>query len=539
MPLKQHVGTYEIVRVLAHGGMAVVYLARQPTLDREVALKRLELETTDPTVAQRFVREAKLAAGLDHPNVVTLFDFFEDGGVAYIAMEYVSGGSLRRLVGRLELPQIFGVLEGVLAGLAHAESRGIAHRDLKPENVLITGEGSVKIADFGIARAYNALTPALTRTDAAIGTPSYMAPEQVTGGALGPYTDIYALGVIAYELLSGHPPFNTGTPPVAVLYRHVHTPPPPLAELAPDVPTPVCEWAEWLLAKEPADRPPSAAVAWNALEEIVVGELGPYWRRAAAITPESVPILATEVASTETHQTAATRVAPRPRPRRRALLAGALLAAAGAIAVIVFAVESGPSPDRAAALHRAAAPYDFDGDGRRELVVGMPAAGLAGAGIVAIWDGRHTTTLITPEDAHVRTPFTGNERFGTSLASSDFNRDGFADLAVSVPGRELVTVLYGSRSGLKGGRVRPIRSSEMRLPPDTGRFGSRLVGADFNEDGYGDLVVGAPGADPDGSASGSLQILFGGRDGVSPATRSCCRGRASWSSSAPSCEPAT
>ena len=128
--MKQRVGSYEVVRVLARGGMAVVYLARQPTLDRQVALKRLQLETTDATLAQRFVREARLAAGLDHPNVVTLFDFFEDSGVPYIAMEYVSGGSLRRLVGHLELAQVFGVLEGILAGFAHAETRGIAHRDL-------------------------------------------------------------------------------------------------------------------------------------------------------------------------------------------------------------------------------------------------------------------------------------------------------------------------------------------------------------------------------------------------------------------------
>src|SRR5919204_6199852 len=117
----QRVGNYEIERLLARGGMAVVYLVRQPALDREVVLKRLDLESDDPTLAQRFVREARLAAALDHPNVVTLFDFFEHDGVPYIAMEYVAGGSLRSLVGMLELPQVLGVLEGTLAGLAHAE----------------------------------------------------------------------------------------------------------------------------------------------------------------------------------------------------------------------------------------------------------------------------------------------------------------------------------------------------------------------------------------------------------------------------------
>src|SRR3954462_568570 len=130
--------------MLARGGLAVVYLVLQPALDREVVLKRLDLERDDPTLAQRFVREARLAAALDHPNVVTLFDFFEHDGVPYIAMEYVAGGSLRALVGRLPLPQIVGVVEGLLAGLGHAEDHGIAPRDLKPENVLLTPRGSVK-----------------------------------------------------------------------------------------------------------------------------------------------------------------------------------------------------------------------------------------------------------------------------------------------------------------------------------------------------------------------------------------------------------
>ena len=223
----QRVGSYEIVRMLARGGMAVVYLVHQPALDRDVVLKRLDLERDDPTLAQRFVREARLAAALDHPNVVTLFDFFEHDGVPYIAMEYVAGGSLRSLVGTLELPQVLGVLEGTLAGLAHAERHGIAHRDLKPENVLLTRRGNVKIADFGIARAYNALSQRLTITGKAMGTPVYMAPEQAMDQAIGPPTDLYSLGVIVYELLTGRPPFEADTP-MGVLYCHVHKPPPPL-----------------------------------------------------------------------------------------------------------------------------------------------------------------------------------------------------------------------------------------------------------------------------------------------------------------------
>ncbi len=283
--MKQRIGSYEVVRVLARGGMAVVYLAHQPALDRDVALKQLDLQGSSPQLAQRFVREARLAAALDHPNIVTLFDFYEDGGVPYIAMEYVSGGSLRPLVAELSLPQIFGVLEGVLAGLTHAETAGIAHRDLKPENVLISRGGTVKIADFGIARAYNALTPSLTSTGTAIGTPTYMAPEQALDEPLGPHTDIYALGVMAYEMLAGRPPFVPGRTPMAILYCHVHKAPPPLAELAPDTPEAVRGWVDRMLAKKPADRPASAAEASQALEEIAVAELGPYWRRLATIVP--------------------------------------------------------------------------------------------------------------------------------------------------------------------------------------------------------------------------------------------------------------
>ena len=346
----QRVGSYDIVRVLARGGMAVVYLAHQPALDRHVALKQLDLDVQDVTLAQRFVREARLAAGLDHPNVVTLFDFFEHDGVAYIAMEYVSGGSLRPLVGELRQPQVFGVLEGVLNGLGHAEERSIAHRDLKPENVLITGRGGVKIADFGIARAYDALTGHLTSTSAAIGTPAYMAPEQALSGQLGPFTDLYAVGVMAYEMLAGRPPFGNGSTPMAVLYAHVHNPPPPLGDLAPDTPEPVRRWVEWLLAKAPEDRPASAAQAWEALEEIAVAELGPYWRRSAAVLapPEEQTIALTTEEPTSVLATSTRDAAPPPerrrRPRRLALVV------AGAVAALARGRRRWPSllPEEAA-----------------------------------------------------------------------------------------------------------------------------------------------------------------------------------------------
>ena len=145
---------YEILREVGRGGMAMVYLARQTDLDRFVALKELgAFHASDPSFAQRFLRELRVAGSLSHPSIVTVHDYFEHDGTPYIAMEYVERGSLRPYVGQMDLAQVAGVLEGLLAGLAQAEQHGIVHRDLKPENLMVTSDGRVKIADFGIAKA--------------------------------------------------------------------------------------------------------------------------------------------------------------------------------------------------------------------------------------------------------------------------------------------------------------------------------------------------------------------------------------------------
>jgi serine/threonine protein kinase len=186
--MNRRVGRYVIERELGSGGTAIVYLARQLDLDRLVALKELGAVRKDPAFVRRFLRESRLAASLAHPNIVTVHDYFEQGGTPYIAMEYVAGGSLRPHIGRLSLAQIGGVLAGVLAGLAHAERRGIVHRDLKPENLLVTEDGQVKITDFGIAKAISAAQTAggLTAAGTTLGTPNYMAPEQAMGQEVGP-----------------------------------------------------------------------------------------------------------------------------------------------------------------------------------------------------------------------------------------------------------------------------------------------------------------------------------------------------------------
>src|SRR3954463_441350 len=264
------VGRYEILREVGRGGMAMVYLARQTDLDRFVALKELgAFHASDESFAQRFLRESRVAGSLSHPNVVTVFDYFEHDGTPYIAMEYLERGSLRPYVGGLSPPQKARGLDGGPAGLEAAAARGIVHRDLKPENLMVSDEGGVKIADFGIAKATAGVETALTQTGAAVGTPQYMSPEQAMAQEIGPWTDLYAVGCIGYELFTGKPPFHDAKTPMAALVRHVSDQLPPAAEVAyvdPDL----SAWIEWLTAKDPTQRPESATSAREALEDLLV-----------------------------------------------------------------------------------------------------------------------------------------------------------------------------------------------------------------------------------------------------------------------------
>jgi len=281
------VGRFEILREIGRGGMATVYLARQLDLDRLVALKRLDgLADEGDVRIRRFVREARLAASLSHPNIVTVHDAFEVAGVPYIAMELVPGGTLREVLVGLSLEQIAGVLDGLLAGLVHAERRGIVHRDLKPENLMVTAEGGIKITDFGIAKATSAAQGddgPLTTAGVAIGTPAYMAPEQALAEETGPRTDLYAVGVIAFELLTGRVPFDDRETPMRVLMQHVNEEPPSVAELRPRVDRDLSAWVAELLAKAPQDRPAGAAAAQERLEDIVLRLRGGRWRRDAPL----------------------------------------------------------------------------------------------------------------------------------------------------------------------------------------------------------------------------------------------------------------
>lgn len=282
-------GDYEIVRLLGRGGMASVYLARQVRLDRLVAVKQLAaIHAGDPQLAARFMRESRLAGSLTHPNVVAVYEYLEDRGVPYIVMEYMPRGSLRPLLGGLTDLQAVGVLDDVLAGLTAAARRGVVHRDLKPENVLVAADGRVKIADFGVAKAVDALQADGFHTGAgvAVGTPSYMAPEQVEGSAVSGRTDLYSVGVMAYELFAGQLPFSREGGTWAVLRRHLDERPVPLSQHRPDLDTRLVDWVHALLSRRPEDRPEDAQVARERLEDVAVEVGGPRWRRCAALAPE-------------------------------------------------------------------------------------------------------------------------------------------------------------------------------------------------------------------------------------------------------------
>jgi serine/threonine protein kinase len=286
--LTTNVGRYELLRELGSGGMATVYLARQTELNRLVALKELAaLRREDPSFAQRFIREARLAGSVSHPNVITVYDLFESGGTPYIAMEYADRGSLRPYIGRLSLSQLGGVLAAVLAGLAAAEKQEIVHRDLKPENLLVAGDGSVKISDFGIAKATNKLQTgtSLTVQGSTIGTPSYMAPEQALAKEVGPWTDLYSVGIIAFECVIGVTPFGDTEDPMGILMRQVNEPVPPVAELDPGLDPRLTGWIDWLVAKEADQRPQSADEAWQKLEDVLISLLGSRWRRESQLPP--------------------------------------------------------------------------------------------------------------------------------------------------------------------------------------------------------------------------------------------------------------
>ncbi|MGK5642283.1 serine/threonine-protein kinase, partial [Streptomyces sp. URMC 126] len=267
---------YELATVIGQGGMGQVWTGYDRRLDRRVAVKLLRPDRMAGTdggdeLRRRFVRECRVTAQVDHPGLVTVHDAGSDGDDLYLVMQYVEGADLADHLAEHEpypWPWAVSVAAQLCSVLAAVHAVPIIHRDLKPRNVMIRPDGSVLVLDLGVASVMDADTTRLTRTGSPIGSPAYMAPEQAMGGAVGPYTDLYALGVLLHELLSGEVPF-AGSTALGVLHRHLYEPPVPVRRIRPETPAALEELVLRLLAKDPQDRPDDAQEVYRTLAPLL------------------------------------------------------------------------------------------------------------------------------------------------------------------------------------------------------------------------------------------------------------------------------
>ncbi|GGO88289.1 serine/threonine-protein kinase [Wenjunlia tyrosinilytica] len=263
---------YELATVIGQGGMGQVWTAYDRRLDRRVAVKLLRADRLTgghdaDELRRRFERECRVTAQVDHPGLVTVHDAGSDGAELFLVMQFVEGADLADHLAEHDpypWPWAVSVAAQLCAVLAAVHAVPIVHRDLKPRNVMVRPDGAVTVLDLGVASVLDSDTTRLTRTGSPIGSPAYMAPEQAMGGVVGPRTDLYALGILMHELLSGNVPFH-GSTALGVLHRHLHEPPVPLRQVRPEVPEPLEALVLRLLAKDPQHRPENAQAAYQAL----------------------------------------------------------------------------------------------------------------------------------------------------------------------------------------------------------------------------------------------------------------------------------
>jgi serine/threonine-protein kinase len=302
-PIPERIGRYDIVDLVGKGGMGVLYRAHDPSLERDVALKMMHLDfTLDTTARERFQREAKAVARLQHQNIVTIHELGEIDNAPYIVMELLGGRDLDQILRSdegLTLAQKLDVVAQLCDGLAFAHDQGIVHRDIKPGNIRLLEDGTVKILDFGIAKFAQS---SLTQSGTVMGTPSYMAPEQISGQPVDGRADVFSAGVLLYELLSGHRPF-VGDSPTAVAYQIMHTDPHPLRDELPDLPDAVNQIVSRALQKSADERYAKARDMASDLHTVKIMLDMPMRDGATgALAPEDV--------TQELHATAITRSKP-------------------------------------------------------------------------------------------------------------------------------------------------------------------------------------------------------------------------------------
>jgi len=284
---ERYIGKYRVKGELGRGGMGAVYLAEQPGLGREVAIKELiPSAAADPTALKRFLQEAQVMARTSHPNLVQVHDMELMGDVNYLVLEFVRGQSLRDWLNKGQLlppPQVFAVMHGVLLALDYAHRHAIVHRDMKPENVLLSDEGMVKVADFGIARLTDdtGVGGTATKTGTTVGTPQYMSPEQVASSKVDGRSDLYSAGIVFYELVAGQPPFTASEAdgPFTLMAKHVQAPPRPPSVFRPGLDPQLEEVILKALSKRPEDRYQTGA-EFDAAMTRVADRMCPGWTRS-------------------------------------------------------------------------------------------------------------------------------------------------------------------------------------------------------------------------------------------------------------------
>lgn len=366
---------YDIGEEIGRGAWGIVLEGEQRSLGRRVAIKQLPRAfAADPAVQARFVAEAKLVASLDHPHIVPVYDYVEIDGLCLLVMEHLTGGTLwSRFTGTgLATDEACGVVMAVCAALHHAHGRGVLHRDVKPENVLFSSAGIPKLADFGIAKVLGPTESGLTVTGTVVGTPAYMSPEQAMGKPLGPQTDVYAVGVILFELLSGSLPFSEEGAPMAQLFQRANHDPRSLADAAPELSPALTAAVDRSLTRDPEQRHPTTEALGVAVAEAAASSFGEGWLQRSGIDVMAGTAILAAAERTSSGGTAA------PRLTIRGTATHARLGAAEV---------SGPAPDasptvapRGSGAPPTVAPQGIPTDGapRRKWPV------LIGAGVVAL-----------------------------------------------------------------------------------------------------------------------------------------------------------
>jgi eukaryotic-like serine/threonine-protein kinase len=333
-------GRYELEELVGSGGMSSVYRAHDRVLERRVALKVLHPRLKDEDeYVERFRREARMVAGLLHQNIVTVIDRGEDDGLPFIVFEFVAGENLKQLVGRegpLPVERALELAAQIARGLSFAHANGYVHRDVKPQNVLLNGDGEAKVTDFGIARSLD-VKHGVTQTGTVLGTSDYIAPEQAQGQRVDEHTDVYSLGIVLYELLTGEVPFS-GDNFVAVAMQHINDMAPRVSEKRPEVPPRVDAAVARALAKDPRDRFPTMSDFCTEIEACLEELHAPAGAPTMIIAPPQRGAEAPRPAKARRRRT----------PRAALLVAVGLAIAVAALAVLLLRDHGSPSgPSRA------------------------------------------------------------------------------------------------------------------------------------------------------------------------------------------------